>query len=359
MFPVYHDRPKLRLPPPSSSSATTSGPLISLQGKLWSTPHPHLTDTWHFEYFRTVSVRELSLCLGTQVWGSVILPAAFTESFVLSGILALAALSRNMAPSPVSGRMTLWSGHPVSYALYKYNQSIRELNARLDSSPGSREFALLGSLIFTVIETLRGREDLAHLHLRSALAIRPDHRYRGESFDPRVQLMQTIAALASSPSFDHIRSSNQLIHSPLTSQLGPPLPSSFASICEARDALNVITGAIKTVFWKQTAQPPCQPTNPHRSQADHARHMSVLIAHLNSWKTNFASLVAHSTIDPETQTCIQALLVHHKVHGLHISAYSQPVSLIQSDSYTIQFASIIELCENIIRTEQHSRATKG
>ncbi|KAI8626683.1 hypothetical protein F5Y19DRAFT_478343 [Xylariaceae sp. FL1651] len=333
----------------------------SLQGQLWHTPRLHLIDTWHFEYFRTVTIRELSLCMGTQVWSSVILPAAFAEPFVLPGILALASLSRNMAPSFVSGRMALVSGYPASYSLRKYNQSIHELNSRLDTSAQSRELALLGSLIFTVIENLRGREDLARVHLRGAVAIMNYHQHGSWGSDLRADLMQAIVALESSTDFDSIRSSNQLIHSPLSLQFTPLLTSKFSSINEARDALDMITGAIKTLFWKQTAQTPYHPSTSQQTHKNGGNngYISVLTSHLDSWRTRFTQLVADSTVDAETQTCVQTLLIHHQVHELCVSTQSRPASLILSDAYTAQFASILNLCGSIIRAEQASRSTAG
>ncbi|KAI1326213.1 hypothetical protein F5Y16DRAFT_235520 [Xylariaceae sp. FL0255] len=325
----------------------------SLKGVLWNTPRLHLIDTWHFEYFRVVSVPELSQCLGTGVWESIILPATYAESSILSGVLALAALGRNMTPSSSSGKMALAPGFPESYALHKYNQAIRELNNRLDASPSSREVALLASLVFTVIDVHRGREDLARVHLQAAVTILRDLGEAGAGGSlVRSDLVYAISNLAS-VSFDQIRSGNQYLNSPVHIS---PSSQKFNNISEARDSLNVISGAIKSLLWKRAVSTQGLRQSPYVSVL--TSNTASLSNQLDSWRSRFSDLITRGTVDAETKSCTYVLLIHHQLNKLYISTYLYP-SHHNIHSKTIQFSAIINFAEIVLKAEQESRANTG
>lgn len=71
-----------------------------------------------------------------------------------------------------SAKSTFIPGYQVGYSLDKYGLAIEELNRRLvDISSTGWELVVLGSLVFIAIEAFQGNEDVARVHLRSALAI--------------------------------------------------------------------------------------------------------------------------------------------------------------------------------------------
>ncbi|KAI1756248.1 hypothetical protein F4782DRAFT_326419 [Xylaria castorea] len=319
----------------------------SLAGQLWSTPPLHLVDAWYFEYFKVVCAKELSLSLGTDLWESFVLPAALTEPFIMHGILAVGALSRDRIPSRFSGRSISLTGYSASYPLRKYNQAIQELNKRLDASCRSRELALVGSLIFAVVEAYQGRDDIAQMHIHSALSIleSPKSITTGE-FQSPPDLYRLFHCLSShsrvnSPSFSSV------IHHISTPVQALQLGLGFETVSEARDSLNSINGAVHSIYRRRVV-------GAEGSSPLHATHsageISGLSRQLDLWHTHFSALKARSTADVETTTCTQILLIHHHIAKLHLSSEAE-------HSHTSQFSSIIKLSADILRAEERSRTT--
>jgi len=97
--------------------------------------------------------------------------ATYTEPCMMHAALAIAALSRNHY-LPNEPKATKYPVQSVGgYAIQQYNLAIHKLNNRLDTSPQSRELAILGSIVFIVIESLEGDIGRLQMHLQSALAI--------------------------------------------------------------------------------------------------------------------------------------------------------------------------------------------
>ncbi|KAI2629152.1 hypothetical protein GGS26DRAFT_115707 [Hypomontagnella submonticulosa] len=310
-----------------------------------------LVDTWHFEYFRVICTRELSSGLGTRLWESHVLPAAFTERFILHGVLALGALSRNMVPSRASGRLTSFPGYPAGYSMSKYNLAIQGLNRRLKASPHSWELAVLGSLIFTSIETLQGRDDVARMHLRGALAIlaNSEDAHAGNSLlkADLADGLDTISRFDTMP----CRLAKPYVHIPL--QL-PSLPPRFRTINEARDSLSSITSAINSLHCKETLGVRSSPL--YTPALALTQDITTLSHHLESWQTLFSAFIARRTPDIETKTCVQILLIHHQVALISVSTFFYSgVSGRNTD--VSRFSHIIELARDVLRSEQESRTT--
>ncbi|KAI0376648.1 hypothetical protein F5Y04DRAFT_265998 [Hypomontagnella monticulosa] len=274
-----------------------------------------------------------------------VLPAAFTERFILYGVLALGALSRNMAPSKASGRLTSFPGYPADYSIDKYSLAIQGLNKRLKVSPQNWELAILGSLIFIFIETLQGRDDAARMHLSSALAILQDsgdvHGTNSQLKADLTNALNILSRLNTRP----LRPIAPYTRIPLHIR---SLPASFRTVDEARDSLNSITSAINSLSCKRTIDARSSPHSmPPRAMA---QDISTLSQQLESWETLFTAFMARSTPDAETKTCVQVLLIHHQV--AHISLSTIPYYNTPGESLDVsRFSRIIELATDVLRTE--------
>ncbi|KAI0446857.1 hypothetical protein F4803DRAFT_421933 [Xylaria telfairii] len=253
-----------------------------------------------------------------------------------------------MIPSRFSGRPISLTGYPTSYPLRKYNQAIGELNKRLDASRRGRELALIGSLIFAVVEVYQGRDDMAQMHLRGALSILESpgrSSNTGEShFSP--DLYRLFDCL--SHHRVNLRSFSSVIHdTPIPIQT-MQFVSEFKTISEALNSLNSISGVIYSLYrrWMPDSgeSSQCHPTT------SLAGDISRLSRQLNLWYTHFAALRARGTADVETTTCSQILLIHYQIATLCLSSESE------SGICTRQFSSIIDLSADILRAEERSRA---
>ncbi|KAI1350047.1 hypothetical protein F5Y01DRAFT_287282 [Xylaria sp. FL0043] len=328
-------------------SAPSSLKAWSLAGQLWRTPPLHLMDVWYFEYFRVACVKELSLSLGTDLWESLVLPAALTEPCIMHGVLALSALRRDMIPKRLSRGLISLTGYSAFYSLRRYNQAIQELNASLGASHCSRELALVGSLIFTLVATYQGRDSVARMHLQSALAILQNFESSNAGASA---ILKDLARLFDSLTSICRANSGSLLsvihHMPTPVQVSHGV-SAFRSISEARDLLNSITGAIHSLNRAGLieSRSSLEPYGPLSLTED----ASTLLHQLDLWHSRFSALRAHSMADVETTTCVQILLIHHKIAKLYL--LSEP----EHHIHARKFSYIVELCASLLRAEEGSR----
>lgn len=356
--------------------------LRSLPKGLWSSTVDaaslDVMDVWHFEYFRVVCTAQLSLVFGTPgMWERLVLHTAFSEPCILQGILALGALSRNVVPRTTSvssseRKSTFLPGYNAEYSWGKYNLAIGEMNRRLGrevdvSSAGASgwELAVLGGLIFIIIEVIQGNEDVARIHLRAAWAIwescqastsmylTPEgKRNMGRVLDAFSRLdLQSIL-----PPLDQ---GDYLV--PLQF---PVLPSCFLSTEAARDSLNAISGAMNSLGWKRAVlehQTRTQPTQPRLSlHLTLMQGRSTLSHLLDSWLALFKSYTSHCPpSDAKTTTCTPILLIQYHILQINMSCLS-PSHLYASPSelgynaHISRFSSIIDLAHTILKAQRES-----
>ncbi|KAI0813746.1 hypothetical protein GGR55DRAFT_544172 [Xylaria sp. FL0064] len=316
----------------------------SLAGQLWRTPPLHLMDVWYFEYFRVICAKELSLSLGTDLWESFVLPAALTEPCIMHGVLALSALRRDMIPKRLSRGLISLTGRSAFYSLRRYNQAIQELNASLGASNRSRELALVGSLIFVLVETYQGRDSVAQMHLQSALAILQNIESSTAGASAILKDLARLFDSLTSPCRPNSRSLLSVIHHMPTPVQVSHGVSAFRNISEARDSLNSITGAIHSLNRRGSIEARSS------SQSLSLREdVSTLSHELDLWHSYFSALRAHSMADVETTTCVQILLIHHQMAKLYL--LSEP----EHHIYAREFSYIVELCASLLRAEERSR----
>ena len=310
----------------------------------------HVEDVWHFEYFRVVCTKELSLYLGTGLWETLVLRAAFTERCILHGVLALGALSRNTVPSSVSRQPALSPGFLAGYSLGKYNLAIRELNRRITASPSSWQLAVLGSMIFIAIESLQRNHDVVKMHLQGALAIWQSHKDSGSNSAQTISEMAHVLNAFSRLGGQSLGLAKQYI---LTLLQIPAVPLAFTNISEARDTLSSIHGAMNSLFWKETSENPTLPQLPLSPAL--VQDLSTLLNILESWHALFAKFVGEHDMDAKTTTCVKILLVYHKIVFISASTYFY-FSQTAYDAYLSDFSYIIDLATEILQAEHVGRA---
>ncbi len=87
------------------------------------------------------------------------------------------------------------TGYAPCCSLRRYKQAIKGLNASLEASQGGRELARIGSLIVSIVATYQEHDELAKMHLQSALTIleSPDNPTAGGA-----QFLRDLARLLNS-----------------------------------------------------------------------------------------------------------------------------------------------------------------
>lgn len=305
----------------------------------------HIMDVWHFEYFRVVYAKELSLLLGSSLWESLVIRAAFSERCILNAVVALGALSRNTVPGARKGS-ALPTEFPMGYSLRKYNLAIQELNNRLAASPSRWDLAILGSLIFIAVESLRGNYGTAQMHLQGALAIIKAHDNPSDCVSQLganlAHVLQALSRLLGQP----MGLQEHFLYTPLRV---PSLPPVFGTISEARDSLNSITGNINTLSWRRAATSADSPHSTPSPVSD--QDLSMLLRLLDAWNSLFAKFVGDHTMDSKTESCVKILLIHHQIARISASVYSDPKESAY-DAHTAEFANVINLAFSIMEAEQ-------
>lgn len=160
-------------------------PLLPKNAVVTSTPVPGLQDVvllprlspppsalWmnsdegsYFDYFRTVSIHDLSGYFEDPVWNTLILQAAYLEPSIKHAAIAVGAWNRSQAENKLNR-------NPIEkYAMLKYLEAVKTLNQRLDDGHVNAELVILASLLFMALETFQGADQAALAHFEGAFAI--------------------------------------------------------------------------------------------------------------------------------------------------------------------------------------------
>ncbi|KAJ4209692.1 hypothetical protein NW759_013339 [Fusarium solani] len=130
-----------------------------------------------FDYFLSICAQEFSLYFQSPIWERFVLYAVHAEAWAFHAALAISVLSRR-SYAPSHNNTTL----QVDFPTLHYNQAIRALNQRLDTTAESAELAVLGSVLFINLEFLRAHTlehepsrvngpSLVGIHLHGGLAV--------------------------------------------------------------------------------------------------------------------------------------------------------------------------------------------
>ncbi len=118
----------------------------------------------HFEYFKTICIPEFSLYFEDPVWERIVLQAATTEPCMQHAALAIGALSRSQYD------IAAFSLSASEYSVTHYSLAIQALREHLEYAQNS-ELAVLGTLLFVVIEMLFGDDNRVAALVRSSFAL--------------------------------------------------------------------------------------------------------------------------------------------------------------------------------------------
>jgi hypothetical protein len=135
--------------------------------------HTKNTETPHFSYFQRICAPEFTLYFSDPFWETIVLQAAYEESFIWHAVVAIGALSRYEYHPSTSGseRKGAWE-----FAIGQYNAVIRAFPTY---GRDGVELALLGSIVFIALEVLMGgveersdgNKNRVEVHLTSALEL--------------------------------------------------------------------------------------------------------------------------------------------------------------------------------------------
>jgi hypothetical protein len=124
-----------------------------------------------FEYFRLVCSRDLALYFESPWWEGLVLEYVHAEPSIYHAAIAISSMSRNEYYPTTTWNDPGRTRSSAEYCLTQYNQAVRCLNHRLDSSVESIELAIIASILFIYIEGMQGRTVLMRMHLEGGLAL--------------------------------------------------------------------------------------------------------------------------------------------------------------------------------------------
>ncbi|EUC44657.1 hypothetical protein COCMIDRAFT_6077 [Bipolaris oryzae ATCC 44560] len=231
---------------------------------------------------------------GYPFWHATVIPALASEPAILHAVVALSAAHEcNFIP-----------GQSIDtrerFVLKQYSQAITALQPMLARTSDTQDVAvvLVTCMLFTFLEYLRGRHEIAETHLKNGIKL------LGDGSVPRSSVMEqsivrSFAALVTQrtlfASDFHLSNPDIFPHSLQTLHL----PNSiFASPEAAKDALDTILRRIThTEHLLQSSQPHQQPPSCFEKTQSH------LLTLLDSWHQTYHRTQAHlNSCPPEKDT---------------------------------------------------------
>ncbi|EMD62562.1 hypothetical protein COCSADRAFT_222162 [Bipolaris sorokiniana ND90Pr] len=231
---------------------------------------------------------------GYPFWHATVIPALVSEPAILHAVVALSAAHEcNFIP-----------GESIDmrerFVLKQYSQAISALQPMLARTSDTQDVAvvLVTCMLFTFLEYLRGRHEIAETHLKNGIKLLGDGRVPRSSFMEQ-SIVRTFAALVTQRTLfgsDFYLSNPDIFpHSLATLNL----PNSiFASPEAAKDALDTILRRIThTEHLLQTSQPH-QPSSPSLEKTQ-----SHILTLLDSWQSTYHRTQAHlNSCPPDKDT---------------------------------------------------------
>ncbi|KAH7562639.1 hypothetical protein J3E72DRAFT_415629 [Bipolaris maydis] len=231
---------------------------------------------------------------GYSFWHATVIPALASEPAILHAVVALSAAHEcNFIPGQSVGTRE-------RFVLKQYSQAISGLQPMLARTSDTQDVAvvLVTCMLFTFLEYLRGRHEIAETHLKNGIKLLGDGRVPRSSVMEQ-SIVRSFAALVTQrtlfSSDFHLSNPDIFPHSLATLHL----PSSiFASPEAAKDALDTILRRVThTEHLLQTSQPHHQPSPSLEKTQSH------LLTLLDSWHATYLRTKSHlNSCPPDKDT---------------------------------------------------------
>lgn len=130
----------------------------------------------YFRIFQDDTGPELSGGFNSSLWNQIILQACHEEPFVLDAIVAIAALSQSIGPTPAATDDGSFQDHACKhyeFALQQYGKALRVMRTAITSDEHLRK-ALIACLLIFCFEGFQGNQDAAIKHVQSGYKLLQD-----------------------------------------------------------------------------------------------------------------------------------------------------------------------------------------
>ncbi|KAH6660963.1 hypothetical protein BKA67DRAFT_654113 [Truncatella angustata] len=303
-----------------------------------------------FEYFVFQSAPRLPGAFASPFWTTLVFQASSNEAAVLSALLALSFAHKNnsLQNDRIAGKASQLADDHEHFILQHYSRAISQLQAHLAAgTSASVRVTLITCLLFICLELLRGQYKSAVSHLESGLKL-----LNMPKFFPGVE--STIDRMKSPYRFEEhwiaVTFGRLYISTVLSGQISRDLypisyeaefPQIFCSVTQARHCLDQLLAKVTSLMSK---------TRHAGALSEHA--ISTTLSHMQSelksdfsrWKqVHTSSKSSLETNSSFLESWAYDILEQYHVMGLIMAdTCLDEAGELAFDSYTFQFASIIE-----------------
>jgi hypothetical protein len=322
-----------------------------------------------FHHFRLRTSEDLSGNFYSNFWSRLVLQLSHNEPAIRHGLIALSAAYELFQ----DGRITDLTSDQL--ALRQYNRAIRLLRARM-SDPGDRgaEVALICSVIFISIESVRGNFKAVSTHLKSGLGILQTWRASGQRYRSRANLTGEVPYLDPQTDEDELVELYARLDLTVTAFLSIPsseielktpeerlhpeayLPEAFYNLRQAQEASQKLENH-SLYFLMSYYMYAGIPANkvPYKAKAE----FRALLVSLHLWANKFETLMKRPDMQNLQGKDLQSacmLVIHQKTIYIMVKVLPYGEDLSHYDPFVEEFRSIVSLAETIVKLRIESAA---
>ncbi|OBT78642.1 hypothetical protein VF21_02239 [Pseudogymnoascus sp. 05NY08] len=319
-----------------------------------------------FDFFRNRTSVKLPGMFGSEFWETVVFQVSSVEPAVLHATIALASLQRsNEYQESVKGGgaiSTLSSAPDAAvkwnrFALQQYNKAIAYLKPHFSAhNHRSLQVTLVTCMIFTCIEILQGQYTTAHKLVQGGLGLVYSLKVLGATHNINAMLQMDSMDLSLVEAFSRLNIQSPLFSFPTsyfkdknseeTHMHLPDIPSSFATLQEARQSLDELFSAViqlnRAVAITNYGYLSLSP-NLTISPAEQA---AQLLPALTTWLYSYnASLpIIEPKLNPRSSLGVPLLRIYYVMISIIFSTCVDQFTggnEMVYDTYTPEFASIV------------------
>ena len=237
-------------------------PRSALVSQPQTLPNLSVPEARSFDFFRNVTVRQMPGCFRFDYLAQTILSVGYCEPSLLHAAIAVGSVHQSFdKPSLFPNRSPMDLN--TQFALRQYNKAIGHLKVclsrKIDSS--TRELVLMNCLMFACLDILRGQRASALTHVANGLRIscedlpegqeKPSTYSKNNPGSVTANLAANLARMAIQGAFyGEISPAYALLGQRSMRCLRSKLSTTFSTLLEARQELDIISGPIFRLRWQ-------------------------------------------------------------------------------------------------------------
>lgn len=332
-----------------------------------------------FDWFMQKNASRLSGLFTSTFWDDLVFQASVQEPAVRHAVIALSSAQKADVLHRRNSSSCRNESDAEKFTLQQYNKAIGYLrdhqrHQNNAQSTESTRIVLITCMIFVALEFLRGRYRTGFLHLQSGIKLLSENERRryhrhGEQVSSillgskdeaaQIALVNAFTRMSIHCSFyeEQIVQQNVLVSVREGNSTDPcALPTSFASVAEARRVLDRIYGRIQ--YLKQSCH---QDFDCSKESQLHATQNQILID-LSKWGAARDAFVRRLTptihADIRDRLCFEIMSLYHSMATITASVCledddaERSEMIYDSDTHTRSFARILAGCGELPRQLQ-------